>query len=241
MPKHLKVKLLRVLQENEIERIGATSTIHIDIRVISATNIDIPSAIANGKFRDDLFRRLDVIRIHMPPLRERKEDIEVFTKYFIKKFKNELNRPDMLDTIRPDVKEMLENYNWPRNIGELETTIKRAMVMCETAILMPDHFSFGETQKNNEVFYDKQKLADRCMNEKDFGFNDIKKMVPIKSEAMIEILKEICQQCIREKGDLTQDLLVDILKLETRANVQRVLGDHEISTTELKQQYKKKT
>ncbi|MBI5181446.1 MAG: sigma-54-dependent Fis family transcriptional regulator [Nitrospirae bacterium] len=241
MPTHLQVKLLRVLQENEVERLGATSTIHIDIRVISATNIDILSAISNGKFRDDLYRRLDVIRIHMPPLRERKKDIDVLTKYFISKLKNELNKPVMQDTIRSDVKDMLENYNWPRNVGELKTAIERAMVMCDTAILMPEHFSFGEIRKNKEVSYDVEKLVDRCMTEKEFGFNDIKKMIPIKSEPMEDILEGICRRCYEEKGGLTQELLIDILKLETRANVQRVLGEHGISTTELKKTYRAKT
>ena len=256
MPFNQQPKLLRALEARKIARVGSNKNckcknkqhsdhteIQFNVKVIAATNEDIFSAVQAGKFRDDLFDRLKVITINVPPLKHRKEDIETLAKSFINKLKNELGKPEMIDTIRPDVKQMLEDYNWPGNIRELKNAIERAMNVTNSAILQKGDFLLGGNQHENEIRYDNDKIAklvERCMNEENFGYNDIKKIVPIKTERMTAILEGICRRCYEEKRDLTQDLLVEILKLKTRANVQRVLDDHGISTTELKKEYKRK-
>ena len=253
MPSDQQTSLLRVLQDKKISRVGSKkncncknkkhpdhTAIQLDVRVIAATNEEIPMAIKERRFRQDLFRRLKAFTIEMPPLRERKEDIEILYRYFINKLKFRLGKTNMIDTLRPDVKEMLENYHWPENIGELESAIERAMIITNSAILLGEDFSLEGNNRNKEMLYDSSEIIDRCMKEEEFGFEKIKKIVPIKTPAMKAILEGICQRVYKGKGALTEDLLVPILKQNTRANVHRILEDHEISTTELKKQYKKK-
>lgn len=121
----MQSKLLRVLQEKEIMRIGGKETIPIDVRIIAATNINLKKAIEEGKFRDDLYYRLNIIPIDIPPLRERKEDIGKLTRYFVEKFNREykLNK-----NISDDVIELLEAYHWPGNVRELKNIIERVVV-----------------------------------------------------------------------------------------------------------------
>jgi PAS domain S-box-containing protein len=125
IPIQMQSKLLRVLQEKEIMRIGGKETIPIDVRIIAATNINLKKAIEEGKFRDDLYYRLNIIPIDIPPLRERKEDIGKLTRYFVEKFNREykLNK-----NISDDVIELLEAYHWPGNVRELKNIIERVVV-----------------------------------------------------------------------------------------------------------------
>lgn len=125
IPIQMQSKLLRVLQEKELMRIGGNKTIPVDIRIIAATNINLKKAIEEGKFREDLYYRLNILPINIPPLRERKEDIGRLTRYFIDKFNREykLNK-DILD----DAIELLETYHWPGNVRELKNVIERIVV-----------------------------------------------------------------------------------------------------------------
>jgi formate hydrogenlyase transcriptional activator len=130
MPGETQVALLRVLQECEFERVGGTQSIPVDVRVIAATNCDLPSAVRSGKFRLDLFYRLNVFPIHVPPLRERPEDIVLLAKYFIERFAAKQGRK-----IRPVEKrtaELLEGYHWPGNIRELQNVVERALILCDS-------------------------------------------------------------------------------------------------------------
>lgn len=138
MPSHLQAKLLRALQESEIKPVGSTKLRKIDVRVISATNSDIEADIRSRTFREDLYYRLSVMVITVPPLRERKEDIELLANYFVKRFSNEAGHqpPEMT---MPTVK-LLQAYNWPGNVRELENAIERALVFWEKGPLMPEHF-----------------------------------------------------------------------------------------------------
>lgn len=162
MPIDQQTSLLRVLQDKKISRVGSKKTcncknkkhpdhtaIQLDVRVIAATNEEIPMAIKERRFRQDLFRRLKTFTIEMPPLRERKEDIEVLYRYFINKLKSKLAKTNMIDKPRPDVQEMLENYHWPENIGELESVIERAMIITNSAILLREDFSLVKEENNN--------------------------------------------------------------------------------------------
>jgi transcriptional regulator with GAF, ATPase, and Fis domain len=123
----LQVKLLRVLQEREFERVGGTVTIKIDVRVIAATNKNLEDALSRGEFRHDLYYRLNVVSLDMPPLRERREDIMLLAKYFLDKYGTECNRK--FRGFSDDARECLLLYDWPGNVRELENAIERAVVL----------------------------------------------------------------------------------------------------------------
>ncbi|MCX8065813.1 MAG: sigma-54 dependent transcriptional regulator [Candidatus Hydrogenedentes bacterium] len=125
----LQPKLLRALQEKEIERVGGTETIPINVRIIATTNRNLEEAIEKGTFREDLFFRLNVITMHVPPLRERKEDIPELTEYFVKKFSNENGKH--IEGISQEAMEALLEYDWPGNVRELQNIIERAVVLAE--------------------------------------------------------------------------------------------------------------
>jgi Nif-specific regulatory protein len=133
----LQVKLLRVLQEREFERVGGTRTIKVDIRLITATNKNLDEAVADGSFRQDLYYRLNVVSLEMPPLRERQEDIPLLANYFAAKYSERCNR--RITGISPDAQARLRNYDWPGNVRELENAIERAVVLGTTdRILLED-------------------------------------------------------------------------------------------------------
>ncbi len=126
IPPGIQAKILRVLQERNFERIGGNDTIQVDVRVIAATNRNLEQAIADGKFRNDLYHRLNVVTIHLPPLRERREDIPQLTSYFLERFAQQLkiDKP----SLSTDALQALQNYSWPGNVRELEHCIHRAMI-----------------------------------------------------------------------------------------------------------------
>jgi two-component system NtrC family response regulator len=135
MPISMQAKLLRVLQERCFERVGGTETIHVDVRVIATTNIDLATAIANGTFREDLYYRLNVMRIIMPTLRSRKEDIPLLVNWFLEKFD-----PSHSKKISSEAIKLLTRYNWPGNIRELQNAIERALIVCQGPEILPMHF-----------------------------------------------------------------------------------------------------
>jgi DNA-binding NtrC family response regulator len=123
----LQVKLLRVLQEREFERVGDTATVKVDCRVIAATNVDLQDAVAKNEFREDLFYRLNVVSIYLPPLRNRREDIPRLIDYFLDKYNTVNDR--RLRRISRDMLNVLMRYPWPGNVRELENAIERAVVL----------------------------------------------------------------------------------------------------------------
>ncbi len=127
IPREMQVKLLRVIQDHEFERVGGLRTIKVDVRLIAATNRNLLQDVKEGRFREDLYYRLNVFPTHLPPLRERKEDILPLTDYFIEKFNKKLDRT--VKHIDSRVKEVLVNYDWPGNIRELENFIERIVLM----------------------------------------------------------------------------------------------------------------
>ena len=133
LPLDLQVKLLRVLQEGEFERLGNPRTLHVDVRVIAATNRDLEQAVANGTFREDLYYRLNVVPIQVPPLRERKDDIPLLAKHFIQKYSKKVGK--QIDTISQKVMQTLQEYHWPGNVRELENIIERAVILSQGARL----------------------------------------------------------------------------------------------------------
>jgi formate hydrogenlyase transcriptional activator len=133
LPLELQPKLLRVLQDGEFERLGGSRTIKVDVRVIAATNRDLAQAVSDGKFREDLFYRLDVFPIELPPLRERPEDIPLLSWTFVKEFSNSMGKP--IEKIASDSMSALLAYPWPGNIRELRNVIERAMILTHGPVL----------------------------------------------------------------------------------------------------------
>ena len=131
-----QTKLLRVLQEEEFERVGGTKTIKVDVRIIATTNVNPAEAVKKGKMREDLYYRLNVIPIYLPPLRERKEDIPLLVKYFLKKYNRQNGRK--IKGITPECFEVMNQYTWPGNVRELENAIQRAVVISEEEYLRPE-------------------------------------------------------------------------------------------------------
>src|SRR5919106_2389122 len=137
-----QAKILRVLQEHEFERLGGTRTLRVDVRLIAATNRDLPAMVQSGHFREDLYYRLNVVSIETPPLRERKDDIVPLANAFIQRFTGELKKK--IDGLEPDAQKLLMRYNWPGNIRELENTIERAMLLAEGRAIGTDDLRLGE-------------------------------------------------------------------------------------------------
>lgn len=148
---NLQKKLLRFLQEREIQRLGSLNKIKVDVRVIAATNRDLERAVKEGVFREDLYWRLNVVRIHLPPLRERKEDIPLLVQHFVQKFAKENNRP--IPTIEPEVLDVLLNYDWPGNVRELANVIERAVILSTSGVIslkhLPKRILGKESETNN--------------------------------------------------------------------------------------------
>ncbi len=136
LPLETQIALLRVLQEREFERVGGTQSIRADVRVIAATNRDLQTAIASGAFRSDLFYRLNVIPMEVPPLRERKQDIPLLVEYFIDRYSRKAGK--RIRTVEKKTLELLRSYSWPGNIRELQNVIERSVVVCEKDVFSVD-------------------------------------------------------------------------------------------------------
>jgi DNA-binding NtrC family response regulator len=136
----VQVDLLRVLQERCFYRVGGSEEVRVDVRVIAATNVNLQQAVADGKFRDDLFYRLNVIEIQIPPLRERREDIPLLSGYFVDRLSHELGKT--IEGISEGALKILMDYNWPGNVRELENAVERAIVTSRERTLIEEDFSF---------------------------------------------------------------------------------------------------
>ena len=150
-----QTKLLRILQEREFERVGSNVPIKIDIRVIAATNRNLSEEVEKGKFREDLYYRLNVIHIHMPPLRERKDDIPLLVEHFLAKFRH---APNSIPTsVTEEALAKLVEYDWPGNVRELENAIERAVVLSRGNPITVEHLPFGDRREAR----DRARLSDR--------------------------------------------------------------------------------
>ena len=132
-----QIKLLRVLQEREFERLGGTETIKSNVRLVAATNKDVEKAIAEGEFREDLYYRLNVFTIFVPPLRERKSDVLLLADHFLEKYAREHGK--RIKRISTPAIDMLASYHWPGNVRELENILERAVLVCETNVIHGHH------------------------------------------------------------------------------------------------------
>ncbi|MDF2633820.1 MAG: putative sigma54 specific transcriptional regulator with sensor [Pelosinus sp.] len=141
MSVHLQVKLLRVLQERKVRRLGSSREVGVDVRVITATNRNLEEMVARGAFREDLYYRLNVIPLTLPPLRERPEDISLLAKYFLQRFADKMRRP--VNGFTKEAIERLQEYDWPGNVRELENIIERAVNLVDGPQVHPEHICLG--------------------------------------------------------------------------------------------------
>ncbi len=146
IPMDTQIALLRVLQERQVERVGGIRAIQVDVRVIAATNRDLSTAIADGSFRSDLFYRLNVFPILVPPLRKRREDIPVLIEYFVKRFAEKMAKP--IRRIEKRTLEVCQKYSWPGNIRELQNIVERSVILCTS-----DTFSIDETWLSSQSLF----------------------------------------------------------------------------------------
>jgi len=171
----VQVKLLRVLQEKELMRVGSTERTKIDVRMIAATNVDLETAMKNGKFREDLFYRLHVFPISLPDLKERKEDIPLLAYHFLDRYSKEAKKE--IKGISKQAMKLLLEYHWPGNVRELENIIERAVIMTDQDTLVPYDFPKDLMEGFSEMIKR--------------GVKDRKSLDDIKSEYIKEILKEV--------------------------------------------------
>jgi DNA-binding NtrC family response regulator len=175
---NLQKKLLRVLQEREFQRLGGKERVKVDIRVIAATNRDLEEDVKEGRFREDLFYRLNVVSIPIPPLRERRDDIPLLSEYFLRKY-NEENKKD-IRSFDPCVMDLFMNYDWPGNVRELENTVERAVVLCNFERIVLDNIPsniINSAGKKWPIF----EIPSECLN-------------------LIEIEKRVVQKALDEVG-----------------------------------------
>ena len=151
LPLSLQSKLLRVIQNRTFDRVGGSEPVWVDVRIIAATNKDIEEEVAEGRFRKDLYYRLNVLPIYIPPLRERKEDIPLLAEYFLKKFRREIKKP--VKGFAAETIEVLLSHHWPGNVRELENAIERAVVIGEDEYLQPDTVQLSGSPRRGEDEY----------------------------------------------------------------------------------------
>jgi len=159
-----QVDLLRVLQEREIRRLGGEIDLKIDVRIVSATNRDLKKSIEEKRFREDLFYRLNVIAIHVPPLRERREDIPLLAKVFVHKYCMEMNREEI--KISPSAMKLLIDYHWPGNVRELENVIERSVVIGRGSEILPCDLPFMQGEKAERRYPKSIKLLEKAHIER---------------------------------------------------------------------------
>lgn len=188
----IQVKLLRALQEREIERLGGKRPIRVDVRVIAATNINLEEAIKSGQFREDLYYRVNVFSIFLPPLKDRDGDVESLAEYFLKKFSRVFDKG--VKNISPDAMKLLVGYSWPGNVRELKNVIESAVLLASDSIL-PQHLPL--------------KIRENCEQAVEFfgSLKKVSKRVKIKAEK--ELIEKVLQEVYWNKTKASKMLKVD--------------------------------
>lgn len=210
-----QAKILRVLQEHAFQPVGSEETVEVDVRVITSTNKDLWVAIEQGQFREDLYYRLKVVTIYMPPLRQRKEDIPLLVDYFLQKFAREFNKN--IKKIHPDAMCFLSGYNWPGNVRELENAIQTAVVMGKKEILFREDFPlFSTGPKESESASVKEEAVDYTALLKEL-------LAPILKDSSIFLDSNLYKKMI---SSLEKTLIETVLSLnhKNQARSAKVLG-----------------
>jgi len=205
MSLNLQAKLLRVLQEKEIIRVGGRTPLNVDVRIISATNIDLKNAVKEGRFREDLYYRLYVIPIYIPPLRERKEDMPLLVNSLIRKFNQDFGRN--INGILPEALNILSNYSWAGNVRELENVIERAIINMKLSegLISPKHIPPLTELNKVEVIEEKPVISSELDNLIDYNLdkNNLKKIKDATEKiALINTLKSTNEDSIKSAKKL---------------------------------------
>ncbi len=194
-----QTKILRVLQEKEIQPLGSSKTIKVDVRIIVATNVDLKMKVETNEFREDLYYRLNIINIHLPPLRDRKEDIPLLADHFLKKYSEEQNKN--INGFDSEYMKYLMDYHWPGNIRELENTILRSTILTSSEVLTPDllpeeilNESHKEARKGN--FYDridefKKQLIFEALQKHNWVQKSASEELGLKPTTFSELMKRL--------------------------------------------------
>ncbi len=224
---HLQMKLLRVLQEGEVERLGSKESISVDVRLIAATNMDLEYLMRRGTFRDDLYHRLNVFVICLPPLREREGDPELLGRFFLERFNRELNRS--VQGISDEAMALMHRYGWPGNVRELQNTIKSAVILAEDWIL-PQHLPARLMNASGEP---QTQLETSSTSEQDREFptgqlpsrTGALKTTSIKQaakEAERELIVKTLQSCHWNKAKAARRLGIDYKTLYNKIKAYRI-------------------
>ncbi|HCF49147.1 MAG TPA: hypothetical protein DER60_02620 [Syntrophomonas sp.] len=200
MPLSMQAKLLRVLQDKVIERVGGTESKRVDMRIIAATNKNLRQLIAEGKFREDLYYRLNVITLEIPPLRERKDDILPLAKAFITHFSSELGIPEK--TFSSEALKVITEYSWPGNVRQLENCIERIMNLHVGAVIEPNqlpsdlftddqdiHSPFVEDDYRNTILVEEKKIVEKALIKCNGNKTKAAKMLGISRSTFYDKLK----------------------------------------------------
>jgi DNA-binding NtrC family response regulator len=228
-----QVKLLRILQDKEFQRLGSNLSLKTDVRVITATHRNLEEAMKKGLFREDLYYRLNVITIYMPPLRERKEDIPLFFEHFVRRA-NELSQKKVLPILRDDVKDLLTGYPWPGNIREMQNAINRAVSLADENILQVSNFGemTKETNEEYKLTSDVSEIVDRIYKG-ELAWSDICKEFGAKGVIRKEVLLKIIDRWMKENQRRpSSEELADLLFVSP-GNMRRVLSEWSIKLTEM--------
>jgi two-component system, NtrC family, response regulator AtoC len=197
----LQAKILRVLEEREFERLGGEKTIKVDVRVIAATNQDLHSLVAKGRFREDLYYRINVVNIDIPPIRQRKEDIQPLITYFVNKYAKEFKKPSM--DIDQDALGSLIQYDWPGNVREIRNCIERAVLLSDGDVIRRPDISISSEQKSDDNGGGQgMHLSSLAVNEKESILDALKKNDWIQKDAAdtLGISKRVIHYKIKKYG-----------------------------------------
>lgn len=216
IPLEMQVKLLRVLQESEFERVGGVSTTRVDVRLVAATNVDLEKLVEQGRFREDLYYRLNVVPLHLPPLRDRRDDIPLLVDHFVDKYQHRLNKA--VTRVDDAARAALARYTWPGNIRELENVIERAALFCEGGVITVDELPNALRESSPPVRFEVESPASAAPG----------------AATPVGPLKEIVKQ---HTESLEKDLIKRALE-ETNGNVTKAARRLEISRKSLQNKMK---
>ncbi|HPJ93262.1 MAG TPA: sigma-54 dependent transcriptional regulator [Deltaproteobacteria bacterium] len=196
----LQSKILRVLEEREFERVGGEKTIRVDVRVITATNKNLYALVQENKFREDLYYRINVVNIDIPPIRQRKEDIEPLARYFIRKYTREFNKTEM--DIDRGALDYMHQYDWPGNVREIRNCIERAVLLAEGDVIREHDISIAHPSSNDVAPKEAVSLSSLAMSEKEIILEALRKNDWIQKEAAnsLGISKRVIHYKIRKYG-----------------------------------------
>jgi len=223
LPLELQPHLLRFLQEKTIDRVGGNRSIAVNVRVVAATNMDLTKAIEEGRFREDLFYRLNVLTLHMPPLRERGDDIDLLSTFFLQKFAAEMKRP--VHSFDQSATRQIRLYGWPGNVRELVSCIRRAVVMCDGPKITARDLGFPLGMQHNGAT--RSTTRHEAANGHDGATARSSKRVTLKQakrEAELRLLQGTLEQNGQNIKQTAEALGV------SRVTLYRLLKEHGIST-----------